>query len=292
MAEAKRKQELWNLKTQSKLEENHVKWISNFIESHEKEHYSVSTIQERFNEFYQEELTISNSTVKRVLKNKLGMVYKKLERINKKASGKSSIRSFCEALTLQLELLNDGYELIYIDEFSISSRRNPMYGWWRKGFKRYTYYFESPFCMSFIVAFSSSKFYAIMGVNGTINAAIFGLFLKRLTESMQEYRHLNTNKQVLVFDNAPIHKANHIKKLLVDANITIITITPYEPSLNAAEKLILAIKSKIKTRQYQGKMMSLASVKAVADEVSNIRLSGLVEATFKESLEKMKAYLM
>ena len=74
-----------------------------------------------------------------------------------------------------------------------------------------------------------------MGVNGTINAAIFGLFLKGLTESMQEYKYQNTNKQVLVFDNAPIHKANHIKKLLVDANITIITITPYEPSLNAAE---------------------------------------------------------
>ena len=71
---------------------------------------------------------ISDNTVKRVLKIKLGMVHKSLRKINKKASIKGSIRSFCEALKFQLELLNDGHKLIYIDEFSISSRRNPMYG--------------------------------------------------------------------------------------------------------------------------------------------------------------------
>ena len=107
--------------------------------------------------------------------------------------------------------------------------------------------------MSFIVALLDSKFYAIMGVNGTINATIFGLFLERLMKLMQEHKPQNIIRQVLIIDNAPIHKENYIKKLLANASITILTITPYEPSLNTAEKIILVIKSKIKLDKIKAK---------------------------------------
>ena len=145
--------------------------------------------------------------------------------------------------------------------------------------------------MSFIVAFSDSKFYAIIGVNGTINATIFELFLERLMELIQEHKHQNIRRQVLIIDNTPIIKQTTSRNYWQCKH--------YNPDNNSIwakfeykEKIILAIKSKIKTRQNQGKVTSLASVKAVVNEVSNIRLSGLVEAAFKESLNIMKAYLM
>ena len=66
------------------------------------------------------------------------------------------------------------------------------------------------------------------------------------------------------------------------------TIPPYEPSLNPTEKLILSIKSKIKTRRFQGRVISLALIKAVVDEVAQVRLEGMVEALFKEAAQKAK----
>ena len=89
-------------------------------------------------------------------------------------------------------------------------------------------------------------------------------------------------------DNASIHKSIHIKRLVNDKKARILTIHPYEPSLNPTEKLILAIKSKIKTRQFQGQVISFALIKAVVDEVALVRLKGMVDASFKEAVSKAR----
>ena len=43
---------------------------------------------------------------------------------------------------------------------------------------------------------------------------------------------------IIVWDNASIHKTDEIKKNLINKKLLMITIWPYMPCLNAAEKLI------------------------------------------------------
>ena len=152
------------------------------------------------------------------------------------------------------------------------------------GKKRYVNFHDNAFSMSFIVAFSKTELYGIMGIKGTTNSLIFGLFLKQLYDLLNVSDPYNNERRVLVMDNASIHKSNHIKSLIKGKKARILTIHPYEPSLNPTEKLILSIKSKIKTRLYRGRAISLALIKAVIDEVALVKLEGMIDASFKEAI--------
>ena len=88
---------------------------------------------------------------------------------------------------------------------------------------------QDPFSMSFIVAFSSQKLHGIMGVQGTIDARIFGLFIQRLMANYRLEGDSADRRIVLVMDNASIHKAKFIKSIISNKRISIFTITPYEP---------------------------------------------------------------
>ena len=72
---------------------------------------------------------------------------------------------------------------------------------------------------------------------------------------MQEEIHLSrTNrKYVILCDNATIHKAKQVRNYLESSKILMVTIPPYSPTLNAAEKIILAIKEKIKRYEDEGR---------------------------------------
>ena len=56
---------------------------------------------------------------------------------------------------------------------------------------------------------------------------------------------MTDSKYLVIWDNASIHKSVLVKSLWRQKAISILTILPYSPSLNVAEKMILAIKSKV-----------------------------------------------
>ena len=62
----------------------------------------------------------------------------------------------------------------------------------------------------------------------------------------------------------------------------ILTIHPYRPSLNLVKELILSIKSKIKIQHFQGKVILLAFIKSVVDEV--VLLEIMVDTLFKHKV--------
>ena len=57
----------------------------------------------------------------------------------------------------------------------------------------------------------------------------------------------------IICDNATIHKSKLISDFLIENNIRMVTISPYSPALNAAEKIILAIKQKVNKEVDNGK---------------------------------------
>ena len=57
----------------------------------------------------------------------------------------------------------EGIEVIYIDEFSLSSKKIGFYGWSKRECKSYLKHFDRSFTMSFVVALSKERIYGIMG---------------------------------------------------------------------------------------------------------------------------------
>jgi transposase len=47
-------------------------------------------------------------------------------------------------------------------------------------------------------------------------------------------------------DNSSIHKNREVREAMKELNLRILTICPYSASLNPCEKLILAIRKKVK----------------------------------------------
>ena len=65
----------------------------------------------------------SNSIVSSIMKRELKMSYHLLEKKHRKATLEEGVRKFIQAFALQIELNKSEIELIFIDEFSFSSRK-------------------------------------------------------------------------------------------------------------------------------------------------------------------------
>ena len=63
----------------------------------------------------------------------------------------------------------ENYELMFVDEFSLSDRSFKFFGWSKRGNSKFINTMPDTFWMSFYIAFSKNRFYGIMGVEGTGN---------------------------------------------------------------------------------------------------------------------------
>ena len=107
--------------------------------------------------------------------------------------------------------------------------------------------------MSFIIAASEHKFYGIMGNQGANDHQIFIHFLCEFLEAKLDPVIDDFSKFLLVIDNASIHKTREVQEFASKHRIKLLTISPYSPSLNAAEYFIQSIKAKIKRKQRFGR---------------------------------------
>ena len=111
---------------------------------------------------------------------------------------------------------------------------------------------SNPFTMSFITAFSANRFYGIMGIKGTVTSQNCIHFLSHILKERKKISLDEIRVLAIVLDNASIHKTKNVIKFITDSNIPMITIPPYEPSLNLVKKFILAIKYKLRQRMHKG----------------------------------------
>ena len=81
------------------------------------------------------------------------MSYKKLSKINMRSIQTSNVRKFYESAMLQVKLEVHNYELIFVDEFSVSYKLTQDYGWTKKGTSRPLLVSSDSFSYSFIWAF-------------------------------------------------------------------------------------------------------------------------------------------
>ena len=89
-------------------------------------------------------------------------------------------------------------------------------------------------------------------------------------------------------DNWSLHVASKVNEFWIKNHLRILTIAPYCLSLKPIEKLILSIKSKIRSYLSEGKNFNLKLLQNSIDKTAAWDLSGFVLASNKEVLCKMK----
>ena len=210
-------------------------------------------IQYCLDTYYPQLTKISDWSIRKILKENLRFSYKRLCLIQRKLFRPEYTRRFFESALLQIVLEDEGYELLYEDEFSINFRTRSNYGWGPIGDGGFLKAHEERFSMSFMVGFSCRGIYGVIGTTGSHTFETFISFISNSLWNRTNVHRLEPSKLIIIWDNSYIHKSKEVIKFLENTKIQILTICPYWPTLNPAEKLILFIKQKLKMLKVQGR---------------------------------------
>ena len=132
-------------------------------------------------------------------------------------------------------------QCVYIDESGIDKFISRQYGWGKKGQpvigeisgKRYAR-------ESFIAGLVGNKVVSPFCYQGTCDSKLFNLWLESYLLPALGPGY------VIIMDNAAFHKSEQTKKIIADAQCTLLFLPPYSPDLNPIEKLWANLKAYIK----------------------------------------------
>ena len=79
----------------------------------------------------------SRRIIRSFLKNDLKQKYRRVDRIEKKMTSKENIVRFYESAGIQILLNKYDWELVFISEFTLDSRKHTFRGWTKSGDKRF-----------------------------------------------------------------------------------------------------------------------------------------------------------
>ena len=125
------------------------------------------------------------STVSRLLRNDLGLSFKKLGGANVKKvypDSKNNLISWVKAI---ISMLIQGYKLAFIDEFIINRKTQNTYGWTQSGKPGRLLIRAVEFKMSFVVVHSQAWVEGIMGTKSSFNQEKYSMFLKELIAKLK-----------------------------------------------------------------------------------------------------------
>ena len=104
------------------IKDHHIEQMKKYVDSIHNTPVKIEMIKNAVWPKNSETKPPWNSTISKILKNKLNMSYKVLHKWNIKRKEKLNKRVFIESLYLQTKLRTNEIEIIYIDEFKFSSR--------------------------------------------------------------------------------------------------------------------------------------------------------------------------
>ena len=136
--------------------------------------------------------SIGDTSIKMIFKKKLWYSFKRMSTIEHNSIKPINVRKFFESAILQVKLEENDYELIFIDEFSMSSKYHKHYGWSKIGDKGYLLTHYDSFNMFFVIAFSQRRIYGIKGYSKAMNLELITKFIDQVIEE----RKINNTTQI------------------------------------------------------------------------------------------------
>ena len=112
-----------------KLQVEHIAQIENFLEEKKDAAITIKMIKEHLINNFPDLWKISDFTIRSALKKDMKYSYKKLSKRKQITKMDDRVRLHYESIAIQIWLEDQGIELIYLDEFTISTRNYTYYGW-------------------------------------------------------------------------------------------------------------------------------------------------------------------
>ena len=235
------------------LKEEHKCWLEQEIEKIPNKRWTWHDVKSSLHSQFPELVNISESTISRFLRNRLGYSYKKLERKPAPSLRSDAIRKLYEGALIQQIISDEEIEMIFIDEFSVNTRHHYFRGWAKRDAKGYIKTDQHDFAMSFVWGVSSKSVYGLMGAESTITSSELMFYIKTLSEKREDLVNHNNTDFIFVYDNARIHTSKAVQDFILKSKLRSISIPPYTPILNPCEKLINSIKMKLKRMHSWGR---------------------------------------
>ena len=178
-----------------------------------------------------------------------------------------------------------------ITRFSLTSfiwisNSTSLYNWSKRGVSSTLAINADQWRMSFIVAISSRKVEGLLASTGSINSKSFWLFIKDVKESNLQFNNWD-KKSCFIFDNSSLHRSQEFKKFTNMGGIRWITIPPYTPQLNPAEKIISVIKVEARRQWMNSRVMSLDKIRAIIDGIEKATWEKWIKSSMIESFKYM-----
>ena len=167
----------------------------------------------------QQEISPSDKTISRALKSDLRISYRTLSTLHPKTQTHDHIRAYWEWVIIQSKFINNDWELVFIDEFSISSHRNKFKGWSFKDHKPAIAAKIDNFSMYFVIAVSPKHIYGILGNENANTSHVFIYFLDNLLKYREKLFEMQDENTVYVMDNASIHKTKRVDEYAKEMKI-------------------------------------------------------------------------
>ena len=161
-----------------------------------------------------------------------------------------------------------------------------LYNWSKRGVSSTLAINADQWSMSFIVAISSQRVEGLLASTGSIISKSFWLFIKDVKDSNMHLNNWN-KKTCFIFDNSSLHRSQEFKKFINKNEVRWISIPPYTPQLNPAEKIIVVIKAKIRRQWMNSKVMSLDQIRTIADDIDKTTWEKWVKSSMIESFKYM-----
>ena len=149
------------------LKDWHVKYIRSNVQQKAGTPLTLEELRNKLRRRFAELVSISKSTVGRWLHNDLNFSYKKMSTANIKLFDPENTLKMIKWAWVINKLLKLEHEVVFLDEFSISSRSFKTYGWSPKGEKAMWSKYPDNFSMSIMAAFSQRRYYKIYGTDKT-----------------------------------------------------------------------------------------------------------------------------
>ena len=152
--------------------------------------------------------------------------------------------------------------------FTLAQKMNVFKTWSKIGFPASISIHPNSWNMSFVVAISQERLEGLMASTGSIVTKSFWVFMKKIHEEAIKDQN-EPNKFWMVLDNASLHRNKPWLEIWNKNGMRWITISPYTPQFNAAEKIIAVIKNKMRTMYQQSKQLSLSIVVKILEEINS-----------------------
>ena len=229
-----------------KINQDHVACLQKFMNRNQITGFTLWGARNHLLSAFPSLRSLSLTTVSKILRKEIGMIYKKLEELNLK----KIIPEYMNNLSLWLQTILGLYQLgcyvIFADEFLINRNTLITYGWAKRGMpgriKRNTQQFR----MSFVVAHSSKRVEEIMGTITNMNTKKYWLFLRSLFKKLRTIDNIDLSRVVLVADNWRFHRSEEERQEFKRQDDFWLFIPPYSSEINTWEKIINYIKSLVK----------------------------------------------